>query len=190
MKKLISYINILRCLPVYVCFRLISNKKEIIDDLKRIGESASLIGISRATLRNTSCFRNLLFYRCCLEYPKLTRFSKIFLKPMFSLEIDVEDNIGGGMKIMHGYSTIVHAKSIGEHFTVYQNVTIGRGKSYDGNEIPIIGNNVTVYAGAMILGGVNIGDYATIGAGAVVVKDVPACSTVVSSPMRVLKKQE
>ncbi|MBR0445885.1 MAG: hypothetical protein IIX23_01180 [Oscillospiraceae bacterium] len=61
-------------------------------------------------------------------------------------------------------------------------------KKVDGNDIPIIGDNVTVYAGAIIVGGIKIGKNATIGAGAVVTKDVPDNATVVGAPMRVIKE--
>ena len=76
---------------------------------------------------------------------------------------------------------------MGENCTVYQNVTIGRGRKYGTTNLPTIGNNVTVYTGAIIVGGVHIGDNAVIGAGAVVVKDVPANTTVVSQPMRIIE---
>lgn len=164
------------------------DKETVNADLKNCGQPVSYMGLHQAMYRNTSCFRNLFYHRTNKEFPILTKLSKVFLRPMFGLEIDVKDGIGSGMHIYHGYSTIVFAKKIGTNFTVYQNVTIGRGKEINGNDIPIIGNHVTVYAGAMILGGVHVGDYAKIGAGAVVVKDVPAGATVVGSSMRVLKK--
>ena len=53
--------------------------------------------------------------------------------------------------------------------------------------MPVIGNNVTIYTGAIVVGGIHIGDNAVIGAGAVVVKDVPANTTVVGQPMRIIK---
>lgn len=190
MNKILPYINIFRCILAYFLFYLLHDKNAIKEDLYRLGYSSSLLDFSKAMLRKTSCFRNLFYYRCQREFPRLTRISKIFIKPMFSLEIDVENGIGEAMQIIHGYSTIVFAKRIGEHFTVYQNVTIGRGSSHNGNEIPIIGNNVTCFAGAMILGGVHVGDNATIGAGAIVVKDVPPYTTVVSSPMRFINKKD
>lgn len=92
--------------------------------------------------------------------------------------------------MFHGHSTIIYAKSIGNNFTTYQNVTLGRGKKINGNDIPIIGDDVTVYTGAIIVGGVHIGNRVKIGAGAVVVRDVPDDTTVVSSPVRYLKKQK
>lgn len=188
MDSILVYINIIRCIPAYLLFRLIRDRNAIYKDLHRLGYSSSLLDFSGAMLRKTSCFRNLFYYRCQKVFPRLTRISKILLRPMFGLEIDVEGGIGDGMQIVHGYSTIVFAKQIGENFTVYQNVTIGRGKAFNENEIPIIGDNVICFAEAMILGGVHVGDNATIGAGAIVVKDVPPNTTVVSSPMRFITK--
>lgn len=62
-----------------------------------------------------------------------------------------EPNIGAGLRIAHGNSTVCIAKSIGENFSIYQQVTVGFSKG--GN--PTIGNNVTIYAGAKVLGGGN-----------------------------------
>ena len=95
--------------------------------------------------------------------------------------------IEGGLTVMHGFSTVVNASHIGRNFHVAQQVTIGWGPS----GTPTIGNNVKVYAGAIIVGGVTIGDNAVIGAGTVVVKDVPANTLVVGgSPNRLIKKTD
>lgn len=93
------------------------------------------------------------------------------------------DNIGGGFIPFHAFSTIIHAHRIGENCTVFQNVTIG----YSGGGKPTIGSNVTIYAGAVVVGGVNVGDNVVIGANAVVVKDVPSNVVVAGVPARVIK---
>jgi len=92
------------------------------------------------------------------------------------------DNIGPGLRIQHGYSTVICAESIGKNFHVNQCVNI----VWNGNARPYIGNNVHVYAGATIVGGVQIADNVTIGAGAVVIKDVPPNSLCVGNPARIL----
>lgn len=94
--------------------------------------------------------------------------------------------IEGGMTVMHGFSTVINARHIGKNFHVAQQVTIGWGPSGE----PTIGNNVKVYAGAIIVGGIHIGDNAVIGAGTVVTKDVPADSLVVGAKNRIIKKIE
>lgn len=94
------------------------------------------------------------------------------------------DNIGPGLIVQHGYSTVVVAEKIGANFHVNQCVNI----VWNGDRRCTIGDNVTVCAGAIIVGGVHIGNNVTIGAGAVVVKDIPDNCTVVGNPMRVIQK--
>lgn len=94
------------------------------------------------------------------------------------------DNIGPGLIVQHGYSTVVVADRIGKNFHVNQCVNI----VWNGDKCCTIGDNVTVCAGAIIVGGVNIGNNVTIGAGTVIVKDVPDNCTVVGNPMRIIKK--
>lgn len=91
-------------------------------------------------------------------------------------------NIGPGLIVQHGYSTVVVAESIGRNFHVNQCVNI----VWNGDKRCTIGDNVMVCAGAIIVGGIKIGDNVTIGAGAVVVKDVPSNSTIVGNPSRII----
>ena len=86
--------------------------------------------------------------------------------------------------VVHPYSTNVNAKSIGEHFTVKNNVTIGEHKG----KVPAIGNNVTVNVNSIVLGGISIGDNVTIGAGTVLMKNVPDNCVVVGNPAYILKR--
>jgi serine O-acetyltransferase len=95
------------------------------------------------------------------------------------------NTIGKGLFIQHGFATIIAAESIGENCWINQQVTIGYANK---NETPILGDNVTVCAGAKIIGKVTIGSNAVIGANAVVVKDVPANCTVVGVPAYIIKK--
>ena len=92
--------------------------------------------------------------------------------------------IGSGFRPFHAFSTIIFAKSIGREFCVFQNVTIG----YSNGENPVIGNNVTIYTGSIVLGGVKIGDNVIVGAGSVVNKDVPNDTMVVGNPAIIIKK--
>lgn len=187
MGKFWQIINIPRSIPALLMYHRLPCRDEIREDLHRWGRKADWWNIHTALLGNT-LFRKLFYYRTNQQAPLLTKISKVLYRPFGTMELHA-DAIGGGMQIYHGYSTIVFARSVGKNFTVYQQVTIGRGKSVNENDIPIIGDNVTVYAGAIIAGGVRIGDNVTIGAGAVVVKDVPDNTTVVGAPVRMLKKQ-
>lgn len=94
------------------------------------------------------------------------------------------EDIGPGIIIQHGYSTVVVAKHIGKNFHVNQCVNI----VWNQDQRCTIGDNVTVCAGAIVVGGVKIGNNVVIGAGAVVVKDIPDNCTVVGNPMRIIQK--
>lgn len=121
-------------------------------------------------------YRNVLYHR--LKYKSL------LTPPLDSLFINTP-TIGKGLLIQHGFSTIVTAKSIGENCIICQQVTIGY--TSDG-KCPIIGNNVKICAGAIVVGGIRIGDNSVIGAGAIVVDDVPENSVVCSPKARVVKE--
>lgn len=77
---------------------------------------------------------------------------------------------------------------MGNDVTIYQQVTIGsHGKKGCDRGYPIIGNKVRIYAGAKILGAIKIGDNVIIGANSVVLKDVPANTTVAGVPARIIR---
>lgn len=85
----------------------------------------------------------------------------------------------------HAFNTFLNAKSIGDHFRCFHNVTLGQKNG----KTPTIGNNVVVSCGASILGDCIIGDNVIIGAGCVVVKSVPANSTIIGNPAVIVKKE-
>ena len=103
---------------------------------------------------------------------------------MDTLYIDAFE-IGGGLYIQHGFATMIAAKSIGENFWVNQQVTIG----YNGQgDPPVIGDNVMVTCGAKVLGQIHVGNQVTIGANAVVIRDVPDNCVVGGVPAKILKQ--
>lgn len=95
--------------------------------------------------------------------------------------------IGGGFYMPHPYATILNAKRIGRNFTCRQCTTVGNKYDGDNINIPVIGDNVTLGANVVIIGGIRIGDNVTIGAGSVVVKDIPENSVVVGNPAKIIK---
>jgi serine O-acetyltransferase len=128
-------------------------------------------------------FRSLFYYR--IKGPFALRAPlKILCPPLSSLYIQTPE-IGPGLFIQHGFATIISAKRIGRYCYINQQVTIGYSESID---CPTIGNNVHVYAGAKIIGGVTVGDNVKVGANAVVVKDVPANCTVAGVPARIVRE--
>lgn len=104
-------------------------------------------------------------------------------KPLDSLYL-ISKNIGPGLFIQHGFSTILGLESMGSNCWVNQQVTVGHNEKGK----PKIGNNVKILSGAKIIGDVTIGDNVVIGAGAVVVKDVPDNCVVVGSKAYIVKK--
>lgn len=91
--------------------------------------------------------------------------------------------IGAGMGCYHPFSTVIDAKSIGKNFRFRNNTTIG----YKGNDMPTIGDNVTLGPSVIIIGNVRVGDNAIVGAGAVVVKDVPDNAVVAGNPAKIIR---
>lgn len=91
-------------------------------------------------------------------------------------------SIDSGAYCPHTYATILNAKSIGKNFSCRQCTTIGNKQDGLNNKKPIIGDNVTVGANAVIIGDIKIGNNVVIGAGSVVVKDIPDNTIVVGNP--------
>ena len=105
------------------------------------------------------------------------------------IEIHPGARIGKGFFIDHGNGVIIGETTvIGDNVTLYQGVTLGGTGKEHGKRHPTIGNNVMISAGAKVLGSFTIGDNSKIGAGSVVLSEVPPCSTVVGVPGRVVKR--
>lgn len=105
------------------------------------------------------------------------------------IEIHPGAVIGKGFFIDHGAGVIIGETTvIGDNVTVYQGVTLGGTGKEKGKRHPTIGNNVMISTGAKVLGSFTIGDNSKIGAGSVVLSEVPPGSTVVGVPGRVVKR--
>ena len=99
--------------------------------------------------------------------------------------------IGKGFFIDHGNGVIIGETAvIGDNLTLYQGVTLGGTGKEHGKRHPTVGNNVMISAGAKVLGSFKIGDNSKIGAGSVVLNEVPPGSTVVGVPGRVVKRKK
>jgi serine O-acetyltransferase len=105
------------------------------------------------------------------------------------IEIHPGATIGKGLFIDHGHGVVIGETAIvGDNVTLYQGVTLGGTGKEQGKRHPTVGNNVMISAGAKILGSFTIGENSKIGAGSVVLSEVPPNSTVVGVPGRVVKR--
>jgi serine O-acetyltransferase len=120
-------------------------------------------------------FRNVFYFRT----GKLGRPLSILCRRMSSLELDPAMKVGPGLFIMHGNGTFIGANEIGENCTIYHQVTLGFVEEV---RRLTIGNNVTIFAGAKVVGNVRVGDNVRIGANSLVIKDVPPNVTVIGVP--------
>jgi serine O-acetyltransferase len=132
------------------------------------------------------CYRmmNKLYHKNIPIIPNLIR---LFIRIIFSCDLPYTVEIGKNVLLGHnGLGVVIHKNAkIGEGSSIYQNVTIG-GRNRPG--APIIGKNVFIGPGACILGKIHIGDGASIGPNAVVIKDVPANSLIVT-PLALMKNK-
>ena len=106
------------------------------------------------------------------------------------IEIQPGATIGKGLFIDHGMGVVIGETTIiGDNCLLYQGVTLGgTGKDKGKKRHPTIKKGCVISAGAKVLGGITVNEYCTIGASSVVLQDVPAYSTVVGIPGRVIKQ--
>ncbi len=110
-----------------------------------------------------------------------------FARLLTGIEIHPGAVIGKGLFIDHGMGVVIGETTvIGDYVVLYQGVTLGGTGKEKGKRHPTIGNHVLIATGAKVLGSLTVGDYAKIGAGSVVLRSVPANSTVVGIPARVV----
>jgi len=97
--------------------------------------------------------------------------------------------IDGGLMCYHPFATVINAKSIGANFQFRNSLTIGN-KGNDNHLLPTIGNDVTVGANVVIIGNITVGDNVLIGAGSVVVKDIPSNCVIAGNPAKIVRTLE
>lgn len=127
-------------------------------------------------------FRNVFYHRA----GKISYLISWLCPKYETFVIATHMKVGAGFNAAHPFATVVNAEAIGCNFTVFQNVTIGM--SHGGK--PLIGDNVSIFTHSVVIGNVRIGNNVTIGAGSVVVKDVPDNAVVVGNPARVLRYKD
>jgi putative colanic acid biosynthesis acetyltransferase WcaB len=120
----------------------------------------------------------LIFYRIVVEW-------------ILGIELPYKTLIGKGLSLYHGHALVVNDGTvIGEDCVLRHSTTIGNKLLSNGSfsQCPKIGNNVDIGSNVCIIGPIIIGNNVIIGAGSVVVKDVPPDSVVVGNPARIIKK--
>ncbi|MCX7595969.1 MAG: serine acetyltransferase [Fischerella sp.] len=168
MHKLINYI-----LQDWQANHDTSSKSRVILVMFR---SAQILGNLPAPFsRFSSFFRNLYIF---------------IVEWILGVELPWDTNVGTNLKLIHGVGLVVnHQTIIGANCTLRHATTIGNKKLADGSysASPIIGNNVDIGSNVVIIGAITVGDRAVIGAGSVVVKDVPEGAVVVGNPARIIR---
>ena len=132
-------------------------------------------------------FAHLLYLYKLYPLAKIASLINFFL---FGIEVGIRCEIGRGLFFPHTNGIVIGAFSIGENATIYQGVTIGARDldfSYLKSSRPVIGNNVTISTGAVILGPVSIGDRSRIGANSVVLSSIPSDVLAVGAPAKIVQ---
>ncbi len=180
------------CLPLSLPYGLTTEKAIIQADIQRwaalldYGAASNLRQLLQL-LSQLPEFRNLYYHRLS-QGNLLARVPLWGLRPLYrgcgTLFIDQSCTIGPGLFLQHAFSTIIMA-DIGENCWINQQVTIGYR---DRSGRPCLGNGVRITAGAKVIGNIRLGDNVTVGANAVVVKDVPPDCVVVGVPAHIIRR--
>ena len=166
--------------------------KELYEDAKNIKEKDPAARNIFEVIILYQGFHILVFHRIghflynkkCLFLARLVSQLARFLT---GIEIHPGAKIGRRLFIDHGMGVVIgETAEIGKNVTLYQGVTLGGTGKEKGKRHPTIGNNVVVASGAKVLGSFKVGDHAKIGAGSVVLKEVPPYATVVGIPGRIV----
>lgn len=125
-----------------------------------------------------------------LKIPLVPRLLSYVARFLTGIDIHPAAKIGPGFFIDHGMGVVIgETAEVGEDCLLYQGVTLGGTGKEKGKRHPTLGKHVVVGAGAKVLGPIEIGDYAKIGAQSVVLRSVPDHSIVVGVPGRIIKKK-
>jgi len=121
------------------------------------------------------------------KVPLIPRLLSTFARFLTGIDIHPGATIGRRFFIDHGMGVVIgETTEIGDDVLLYQGVTLGGTSSKAEKRHPTLGRGVVVGAGAKVLGNITLGNYSKVGAGSVVINDVPEHSTVVGIPGRVV----
>jgi serine O-acetyltransferase len=120
--------------------------------------------------------------------PLVPRVIAYSARSLTGVEIHPAANVGDGLFIDHGMGVVIgETADVGNDVTLYQGVTLGGTGFATGKRHPTVGDNVTIGSGAKLLGPIEVGHGAKVGANSVVITDVPPNSTVVGNPGHVVR---
>lgn len=185
MRRAISTIKFLfhsiRLVPHYLAFRLLINRQnpeamKFIEDIAPFQKEGGFFRI----LFNRKEYITVLYNRLGIIGSALALLGPKKY-PFFMLP---SKDLGGGIYIDHPYYTFLHARKIGKNFKTKHNVTIGNNKG----GIPVIGDNVFIAVGAVVVGDIKIGNNVFIGANTVVSHSVPDNCVVIGNPAKIVKQ--
>jgi serine O-acetyltransferase len=169
--------------------------RQIRQDLQAIFDRDPAATTTLEVVLTYAGFHALLAYRIShglksMGVPFFPRAISQLARWLTGVEIHPSAKIGTGFFIDHGMGVVIgETAEVGDYVTLFQGVTLGGTGKERGKRHPTLGNHVVVGAGAKILGGISIGDNVKIGANSVVLKNVPANSTVIGVPARIIKSQ-
>lgn len=126
------------------------------------------------------------FYK--IKFKLLARIISQLSKWFTGIEIHPGAKIEPGVFIDHGVGVVIgETAEVGSGSVIYQQVTLGGTGKQTGKRHPTIGRNCVISAGASVLGNITLGEGVKVGAGAVVLKDIPDFATVVGVPGRIVR---
>ena len=175
--------------------KLFKTLRKIKDDIKVIYENDPAANNIFEIIFCYPGFQALMAHRIAnklktIGIPFLPRYISYLTRIITGIEIHPSAQIGERLFIDHGEGVVIGETTIiGDDVIIYQQVTLGGTGKEHGKRHPTIGNNVIIGAGAKILGNIKIADNVRIGAGSVVVEDVPEYCTVVGIPGKIVKQK-
>lgn len=188
--QIVHSLNCLRLLPLYALMKVHPRRQFF--DAERQHWYRAVLGKEgeKQNFSDTMMLLTLPEYRSVLYWRMggLRYFIAWWASGERTLHIEGTDyrNAQPGLVVHHGHSTRIACRHIGQGCEIWHNVTLGTARSFSG-EFPTLGNHVKICTGAIVLGGITIGDNATIAAGSVVLKDVPADAVVAGNPARIIR---
>lgn len=193
MRKIGYLLHLIMYLPLWFFMNRSAGMELFISDMNRWSKELGLsnkIGNYRLMVKLLSIrrdFRNI-FYLRCPGYPQSLRW---LCRPDERLELAIhnENNFieGGALYFEHCFGTIIRARRVGGGCIFRQLTTLGTKSTKQPLDAPTIEDGVDFGANVTVIGDIRIGRNAIIGAGSVVVKDVPAYAIVAGNPAKVIK---